>query len=175
MSPRSRPKVLSSDNLAIFVAQLVGENIIHTSPSTSSTWREKHSSSTLSPSTSWSKHQKTWLDEQLHMVYSSKSKWAFYSLCPKLQSHSISLQAFRSLCRSTLQALHSTRRTVKRRSELQRTEKVQTAEPLQIFYSLLQDWRTPNCRSTPFYFVGPKGSNTAEDWKVQAAEPSAGL
>ena len=33
MSPRSRPKVLSSDNLAIFVAQLVGENIIHTSPS----------------------------------------------------------------------------------------------------------------------------------------------
>ena len=51
-SPRSRPKVLSPDNLAIFVAQLVGENIIHTSPSTSSTWREKHSSSTLSPSTS---------------------------------------------------------------------------------------------------------------------------
>ena len=35
LSPRSRPKVLSSDNLAIFVAQLVGENILHTSPSTS--------------------------------------------------------------------------------------------------------------------------------------------
>ena len=84
-------------------------------------------------------YQKTWLDEQLYMVYSSKSKWAFYSLCPKLQSHSISLQALRSLCRSTLQALHSTHRTVRRRSKPQRTEKVQTAEPLQIFYSLLQD------------------------------------
>ena len=30
VSPRSRPKVLSPDNLAIFVAQLVGENILHT-------------------------------------------------------------------------------------------------------------------------------------------------
>ena len=119
---------------------LIGRRIIlHPAPSTSSKWKETQSPSTLSPSTSLSKHQKTWLDEQLHMVYSSKSKWVFYSLCPKLQSHSISLQAFRSLCRSTLQALHSTHRTVKRRSKLQRTEKVQTAEPLQVFYSLLQD------------------------------------
>ena len=37
---------------------------------------------------------------------------------------------------------------------------------LQAFYSLLQDWRTAGpSASYPFYFVGPKESNTAEDWK----------
>ena len=145
MSPRSRPKPSflrtswpiwpdwkenHPPSCPIHLLKVEGDTV---------SWKETQSPSTLSPSTSLSKHQKTWLDEQLHMVYSSKSKWAFYSLCPKLQSHSISLQALRSLCRSTLQALHSTHRTVRRRSKPQRTEKVQTAEPLQIFYSLLQD------------------------------------
>ena len=132
LAPMTDPKaLLSSDKLANF--GLIGRRIIlHPAPINLLKVEGETISIHSPPIHLLRQYQKTWLDEQLYIEIG-----LLFPLS-KLQSHSISLQAFCSLCRSTLQALHSTHRTVKR-SKLQRTEKVQTAEALQVFYSLLQD------------------------------------